>query len=404
LRITKRAADSLIWNGKSQHIIWDDSPKGFGLRVYPSGKKTFVLFYRLRGRMHIKTLGPYGILTVEMARNMALKRLVQLTGGEDPFPEKSRQQFADRRFKSLCADYIERHANQKKTGHEDERRINKHLLPAWEKLEVGAITSADVATLHHRITKTGAKYEANRVVTLVHTILDKAVEWGYLERGHENPAGGIQLNKESKRDRWLDQEELPRLGEAIAKKDNIYIRAVLWLYLLTGARKKELLKLKWDDVDTVRKEIRLGDTKAGRTHYIPLSDEAIALIDSIPKQLGNPHLFPGAKPGAHVVNIDKAWRGIRKDAGVEDVRLHDLRRTVGSWLAQSGIPLHLIGKILNHSNVSTTAIYSRFSKSQAQEAMENHGKIMADIMGRTPEPPREPATVTDLPKRKDGQR
>jgi len=391
MNITKRAVDSLTWNGKSSDIRWDSSLKGFGIRIYSSGDKVFVLSYRFEGRKHIVKIGRYGALTVQQARQEALQRLALLAQGENPFPEKERRHSGDKEFGALCKDYIERHASTKKTGKEDERRIGKHLLPLWAKLESASITSADVSALHHKITKTGALYEANRVVTLVHTLFDKAREWGFVERNHENPASGITLNQESKRDRWIKEEEMPRLAKAIDNEDNVFIRNAIWIYLLTGMRKSELLKLEWKNVDLARREIRLADTKANRIHYIPLCTEAWQILSSTPRLEETRFVFPGAKKGAHLVNIQKPWNRIRKNAGLEDVRLHDLRRTVGSWLAQAGSPLHLVGKILNHSNISTTAIYSRFSKDHERAALDAHGsKLMKIASG-------EGAAVTHIP-------
>ena len=162
------------------------------------------------------------------------------------------------------------------------------------------------------------------------------------------------------------------------------VRAALWLYLLTGVRKTELLKARWEDIDLVRCELRLPETKAGRIHYVPLSPPAVALLERMPREEGNPYLLPSTKvPGHHLVNIEKPWRRVRKAAGVEDVRLHDLRRTVGSWLAQAGNSLPLIGRVLGHTNASTTQIYARLGDDPARKALEKHGQMITPIAGKT---------------------
>jgi len=234
-----------------------------------------------------------------------------------------------------------------------------------------------VATLHSRIGKT-APYEANRVLALLSKMFELARRWGFVPEDQANPARDIDRFKEAKRDRWVTPEELPRLAQAINEEPNDSARSALWLYLLTGARKSELLNARWEDVDVSRAELRLTDTKAGRTHYIPLSAPALALLGQIPRLDGNPYILPGKREGAALVNIAKPWSRVRKAAGVEDVRLHDLRRTVGSWLAQAGNSLHLIGRVLNHSNQSTTAVYARFGEDHVRAALEQHG---ARIMG-----------------------
>ncbi len=143
-------------------------------------------------------------------------------------------------------------------------------------------------------------------------------------------------------------------------------------------RKSELLTAKWTDIDFERKELRLNDTKAGRVHYVPLNEAAIDLLSRVPRLEENPYIIPGSIKGKHMVNISKPWLRIRKAANLEDVRLHDLRRTVGSWLAQSGNSLHLIGKVLNHSNQSTTAVYARFAQDDVRNALEGHGKMLME--------------------------
>lgn len=198
--------------------------------------------------------------------------------------------------------------------------------------------------------------------------------WGIIEEGTPNPTYNIERFKEEKRDRYVTPEELPRLVEAIEKESNQSARFAIWLYLLTGLRKDEVLTLQWSDIDMNRQELVREETKNGKKHYLPLSAAAVSLINLIPRCDDNPYLIVGKLQGQHLVNIDKAWQRVRKAAEIEDVRIHDLRRTVGSWLAQSGNSLHLIGKVLNHSNTSTTAIYARFGQDNVREALEQHGQ------------------------------
>ncbi|MCK7574873.1 MAG: site-specific integrase [Chromatiales bacterium] len=226
-------------------------------------------------------------------------------------------------------------------------------------------------------------------------MFDLARRWGFVPEDHSNPARDIDRFKEAKRDRWVTPEELPRLAQAINEEPNQSARFGLWLYLLTGARKSELLRARWEDVDWTRAELRLPDTKAGRVHYVPLSGPALALLREIPRDEGNPYILPGKLEGAHLVNINKPWNRVRKAAGVEDVRIHDLRRTVGSWLAQAGNSLHLIGRVLNHSNQSTTAIYARFGEDSVRAALEQHGTRIIGAAGLTPS-----ADVTEIKTRR----
>lgn len=384
MKLTKSAIDRLRFEGtgNAQDIRWDTALPGFGLRLYPSGKKTFVLAYRIAGRKHIMTLGTYGVLTLDQARTKARKTFAQVLDGRDPL--EARQKAArGETIKSLCTAYLDRHAKpHKKTWRDDERRINKYILPAWGNLKAESLKRADIAALHTRIGRT-RRYEANRIIELLSKMFELARRWGFVPDEHPNPARDIDPYKEEKRDRWVTPEELPRLAEAIDAEQNIYARHALWLYLFTGLRKSELLKARWEDIDWDRRELRIPDTKAGRTHYLPLSDPTFALLRSIPREANNPYLLPGLR-GSHLVNINKAWRRIRARAGVEDVRLHDLRRTVGSWLAQAGNSLHLIGRVLNHTSQATTAIYARFGQDHVREALESHAQRLLGLAGKLP--------------------
>lgn len=392
-KITKRIMDSLTYQitvsegvisgSRATCYCWDTTLTGFGCRIYPSGAKSFVVAYTLAGRRRILVLGPYGVLTVEQARALAQTALAEALAGVDPGAAKAEARKAPA-VGDLCTAYLERHAKAKKRSWtDDQRRIDRHLLPAWGARKARDITRADVAALHSRIGK-AHPYEANRTLALIHKMYGLAEAWGFVPEGHPNPARAIDRFAEVKRDRWITPAELPRLAEAINSEPNQSARFALWLYLLTGLRKSELLKARWEDVDLGRRELRLPTTKAGRTHYIPLSEPAVALLREIPRDDGNPHLFPGAVPGAALVNIDKPWRRVRTAAGIQDARLHDLRRTVGSWLAQAGNSLHLIGRVLNHTSPSTTAVYARFGQDQAREALEQHAQRLLGAAGLRP--------------------
>lgn len=451
-RLTKRDIDKETYKGENNArcILWCNDPPGFGCRIFPSGAKSFVLSYRVNNRKRLLTLGGYGALTLDQARKQARAELAKVeTGKADPLEERQRETRGET-IKDLCAVYLERHASQKKSGDEDQRRINSHILPAWRNLKAAAIKRADVAALHSKIGKR-APYEANRTLALVAKMFELARRWSMVPEAHINPARDIDRFKEQKRDRYITPAELPHLAAAINGEPNESARNALWLYLLTGARKSELLKAQWQDLDLDRGELRLADTKGGRTHYLPLSPPALALLREIPRTPGNPHILPGAKPGAALVNISKPWFRVRKTAtlarwrevpevaalidrltaeraasmskhaakdsdatpdlaeiraacdkagldlptAVDDVRLHDLRRTVGSWLAQAGNSLHLIGRVLNHSNASTTQVYARFGQDNVRAALDQHGERIMGAAGLKPK-----ADVADFTERR----
>lgn len=394
MKLTKKKIDGFKYEGQalkqgmSRDVRWDDEIPGFGVRVFPPGatdrcRKSFVLSYRSHGRKRLLTIGVYGVFTLDQARDKARSYLGKVVDGRDPLEDRKKKT-QGQTFRELAEAYIERHARpHKKTWKTDQSRLKKYILPVFGSHRVKAIRRTDIATLHQKIGKK-KPYEANRNIALISVIFSCAKEWGYLEESAVNPATKIKPFDEEKRDRWVTTKELPKLAKAIDGEENIFIRACFWLYLLAGVRKNELLQSKWEDISFDTQELRLPKTKSGKTHYVPLSGPAIALLENLPRIDGNPYVFPGRKKGKHLVNIDKTWRKIREKAKIEDVRLHDLRRTVGSWLAQSGSPLHLIGKVLGHSNLKTTAIYSRFAQDHVKEALETYGKRLMGIAGKGP--------------------
>ncbi len=242
----------------------------------------------------------------------------------------------------------------------------------------------DVARLHAQVGET-APYRANRLVALLRKMFNLARDWG-LSVG-ENPATRIQIFREESRDRFVQPEELPRLFRAIAEESDPSVRAVVLTALLTGARRTEVLTMRWDEVSLTRAEWRIPHTKAGRPHLLPLPHALVVLLRSLSRVEGNPYVFVGQHGVGHLHDMKRAWDRIRMRAGIHDVRFHDLRRTVGSWLAASGESLHLIGKVLNHRDVSTTAIYARLNLNPVRQALERQATKMLEAAA----PPRTPS-------------
>lgn len=452
MKLTKRLIDGTTYQGQNnaRHVLWDDEVSGFGVRFFPTGRKSYVLSYRFAGRKRLLTICAYGVLTLDEARVRARAELAKVeTQDIDPVAERERARQGET-IADLCAAYLERHAKpRKKTWPEDERVIKRTILPKWGTLKATALQRADVAMLHHTIgVKEGHPVSANRVRELIAKIFECARRWGFVPETHPNPARGLDDFRETKRDRWIKPAELPHIAKAINDEADPINRAALWLYLLTGVRKSELLTARWEHIDWDRQELFLPDTKAGRSHYVPLSGPAQAILRDMPRDPNNPYLLPG--PGSsklspterdrnptHLATFTKPWERVRYQAtlamwredpraaalierlteerrarlhrntpacyvalptlaeiraaadfplppGVDDVRLHDLRRTVGSWLAQAGNSLHLIGKVLNHSNPATTQVYARFAEDTVRTALEAHATRLLGVAGLLP--------------------
>jgi len=273
---------------------------------------------------------------------------------------------------------LEEHSRpHKRSWRDDEQRLAGYVVPAWGNRKAQGIRRADVAALHREIGERG-RYVANRTLALVSHMFSWAEREGLLPEGHPNPARGVRRFREESRDRWLKPTEVRAVVAAVEREPSLEIRAYFWLVLLTGCRKRELLRVQWRDVDLDSGLLQLRNTKNGRGHFVPLTEPAQLILKELPRREGDRHVFAGAQDDEPMTvgRVDSAWRRIRRAAGCEDARLHDMRRTVGSWLAQAGASLHLVGQVLNHRSPSTTAVYARLANDSAREALEGHSRAV----------------------------
>jgi integrase len=371
-RLTKQLIDKTPFPAAGQVFVRDTELSGFGLRV-TQGRKSFILEKRIRGRMRRFTLGPYGPLTLDQARKLAAMHVGAIAQGADPAQVRQDRRH-DPTFADLTAQYLERHAPRKRSGRDDRAMLDTHLA-VFRTRKLTDVNRNDVARLHAQVGET-APYRANRLVALLRKMFNLARDWG-LHAG-DNPATRIQMFREESRDRFVQPEELPRLFQAIAAEADPAVRAVVLTALLTGARRTEVLTMRWDDVSLTRAEWRIPHTKAGRPHLLPVPHALVATLRRLPRVEGNPYVFVGQNGVGHLHDMKRAWDRIRVKAGIHDVRFHDLRRTVGSWLAGSGESLHLIGTVLNHRDVSTTAIYARLNLTPVRQALERNASKMLE--------------------------
>lgn len=384
--LTTKAIKAAVYTGRNGErvVLWDPILPGFGCRVLPTGRKAFVLKYRTRDdRQRLTTIGPFPTLTIDEARKRARRLMGQVLDGADPVGDRKKAKKAIT-FRELAEQYLQHHADvHKRSARDDRQRIRDYLLPAWGARKADAVGRSEVAAVLQRIGQE-KPVVANRVRALVSKMFNWAEATGVMPEGTPNPARRIQSFKEVSRDRWLTVDEVTRLMREVESLENIHLKGFYWLSLLLGTRRGELLRARWQDVDLVRGVLRLPETKQGKVHTIPLSASARAIFDQLPREAANEFVFPGAKPGSSLVEIRSSWDRIRRNAGVEDVRFHDLRRTLGSWMAQRGASLPLIGAVLGHSQPSTTQIYARFRDDSARGALEEHAIALVEAAGITP--------------------
>ena len=330
-------------------------------------------------------------MTPVQARQRAIEALAGIGGGADPV-EEQRVKNADqevttlREFASL---YLEQHAkHHRKSWPEDKRRLEKHIVSAMGNKRLDAVKRTDVASLHAKI---GARspVEANRVVQLLRAVYNYANSIGVVPKGFENPAemdadgkNGVKPFRERSRQRYVLQREMPKLLNAIDEEENPYVRAAFQLFLYMGLRRSELLGARWEHLDLDRG--RNPDPRykvrrvSGSTHLAPSGRNTAGAS----RMLGNPHVFPGHKKGTNLKDVDKNWQTVRERAGCPDLTLHDLRRTVGSWMATSGTSIHVIGKVLGHApgDTKATAIYAQLAQEAPNRALDTHAAAIEEAM------------------------
>ncbi len=368
--LTKRVVDHAVPPTTGQFFLRDAALPGFALRV-TRGRKTYVLEKRIRGRRRRLTIGHHGPLTVDQARAKAEQLIGRIADGEDPAQDRLDGHAAPT-FGELIDMYFERHGPRKKTVKADKNRLERHVAD-WKTWRLSALSRAEMARRHDRIGRT-TPYEANRLLALLSRMFGLAKVWGLFDGDH--PTRGIEKFDETKRDRFIQPDELPRLFKALNAESDPYIRGALLTSLLTGCRIGEALAMRWADVHLDQALWRLPETKAGRPHLLPLPGPLVKTLRALPRIQDSPFVFPGRGKARHLTDLTRAWDRIRDKAKLPDVRIHDLRRTLGSWLAIAGASLPLIGKVLNHSQPATTAIYARLNLEPVREALEANATMM----------------------------
>jgi integrase len=387
-RLTDASIKKLPVPERGSKIYADGNVPGLGVRVTANGARSFVLRYRVRGsgRERTYTVGSTGDWQAAAARTEA-RRLRRLIGmGEDPLGD-----LQDERAEPTVADLIERfdaeHIGPRlrpETARSYRRLIAQHIRPHFgAHTKVIDVQFENITALHAKITKGGASYSANRVAAILSKMFSLSVRWRWRD---DNPCRGIERNLESKRKRYLSGDELPRLIEALAAHPNKQIANIVRLLTLTGARKGEILAMRWGDIDlTSGTWTKLASTtKQKADHVTPLSAPARQLLSEIRaeqiangRQLG-PWVFPSSESAnGHTVYIDNAWAAICRTANIEGLRIHDLRHSFASELVSSGASLVLVGALLGHSNPTTTARYAHLYDDPMRAAVERVGAVIA---------------------------
>jgi integrase len=408
-RICKRVVDSIRPNG-TEFTVWDDALTGFGVRVRPSGARSYIVVYRAgvgrKAPVRKVTIGSVGKITPHVARDLAQKALGSVAHGKDPAAERAH----DRQgltVKELVEAFLEEHSDLKLKPSTSTRY--RHLLRHWVVPELGStkadsLSRAAVAKLHAKMKKKAVS--ANRMLGAISSMYGFAQRRGMVPEGF-SPASRIEKYDERRRERFLTTQELARIGEAlreaetkgipwivdelqpnakhIPKKDtsrrtifSSFATAAVRLLLFSGCRLREILHLKWEHVDFERGLLLLPDSKTGNRTVV-LNAPALAVLNSL-SRLGS-YAVPGEDPEQPRHDLKRVWQAVSRRAGLSRVRIHDLRHTYASFGAGGGMGLPIIGKLLGHSQAATTERYAHLESDPLRRASEAIAGRIAAALG-----------------------
>ena len=397
-RLNKTAIDGLKAK-ELEYFVWDVQMPNFGVRIYPSGRKVYLIQYRVGSETRRYKLGIHGHLTIQQARREAQVKLGEVAKGGDP--SKERQQNNKRpTLSQVCDDYLELGCGHKKesTNNSDKYRLERHIRPLLGRRKIDTITQADIAKLMNQVAsghtpknvKTkprgravfkGGTGTANRTVQLLGGIFTFAIQQGYCTA---NPAHGIKKFKEGKRERFLSDSEYARIGEAIHRLEDEGVNSLalkaLQMLMVSGCRMSEITKLRWENVDWANSNLQLPDTKTGYRN-IPMSEEGMLMLKDLREDaVSGEWVFPNSV-GGPLKDLRKTWLAVLAEAELKDVRIHDLRHSFASAAMREGVSLYEVGKILGHKCQETTARYAHLSDEAVSQAANKTAQHIVRVLG-----------------------
>ena len=378
LKLTDTIVKNLPLPTAGNRVEYDSDVKGFGCRVTAAGARSFVLNYRTKaGRERRYTIGQFPAWKVAAARAEGAELKKRVDRGEDPLADIAAVRAAPT-VADLCRRFEEEHFPRLRPGTQADYKslIDNHILPVLKNHKVADVTFSDIDSLHRKITK-AAPYRANRAVAVLSKMFALAIHWKYRS---DNPTKAIERNQEVKRQRYLAGDELGRLSLVLAEHDDQEAANILRLLLLTGARRGEVLGMRWDQLDlNAGVWTKPGSmTKQKTEHRVPLSAPARLLLEELRAgaEEDAEYVFPGLGVTGHRVVLKRDWAEICRAAGIAGARIHDLRHTYASVLASAGLSLPVIGALLGHSQPATTARYSHLFDDPLRAATERAAAIV----------------------------
>lgn len=355
--------------GKVKWDLFDVGCKGLMLEVRATGGKTYYLRYTdKRGRIRQLRLADYQDVSLVQARRLADAKRADIAMGIDPAEEKKRLRSVLTLRDFMQERYMPHIKSYKRAWLADDSYLRNHILPTLGSKYLDEITHRDIQLFQQGMRKKGyALGTCNRCVVLIRYAMNLAIKWH--EPGvTENPTKEIQLYEQNHRERFLTPKETQILFDAVKASENRSLQYIIPMLILTGARKREVLDAQWDDFDLTRMLWRIPVTKSGKPRYVPISLGVVKVLNTVPRYTACPYVFPNPKTLKPFVSIFNSWNTARIAAGMEEVRIHDLRHSFASFLVNAGRSLYEVQRILGHTRIETTQRYAHLSQSTLLEA------------------------------------
>jgi integrase len=344
----------------------DTEVAGLKLLVSKSGRKFYYFRYTLNGQKRGMKIGEHGAFTVAEARKQALELRGQVNRSIDPQAEKTLSRAMPTFEEFALNEYLPYARQHKRSAKWDESKLKIHLLPKFGRRKLNEITVREIQLYHAEIKASHCAATANRHLSLLSKLFKLAVQW---ERIGKSPCAGVQKFKENnQRERFLSQDEIQRMFKAMEDEPNRVAVAALKFLLLTGLRREEGLQARWEHIDLERGTLYLPHTKNGKSRHVVLSPDALALLQGQERQPGHSYVFPGKVPGQPLNNPTKAFRRILAAAGIENLRIHDLRHSFASLAVNAGATLYQVQHLLGHASAQTTQRYAHLADSALRQA------------------------------------